>query len=146
MRDYAEAARRYAKAQHLGIEASNYATEIKLRAEREIGKMLAQTISHQGGRPRGENGAPTGTVSSPSPRLTDVGLNKKKSAKAQVIASVPDADFERHLAETQQAGEELTTASVYRLAKHKEAKEKQEHLLQAPVISPRVAVLVRVGL
>src|SRR3990167_944596 len=40
--DIAEAARVYAKAAKLGIEAANHAAEVKLRAERKAGEMLAQ--------------------------------------------------------------------------------------------------------
>jgi len=31
--------------------SQNYATEIKLRAERKVGEILKETIQHEGGRP-----------------------------------------------------------------------------------------------
>ena len=37
--DIAEAARHYAKVQGLGLESANYATEIKIRAERKMGEL-----------------------------------------------------------------------------------------------------------
>ena len=40
VRDFAEALRTYARAHDLGVEAMNYATEIKLRAERKAGELL----------------------------------------------------------------------------------------------------------
>ena len=39
--DIAQAAAEYARAAKLGLEAQNYAAEIKLRAERKAGEMLA---------------------------------------------------------------------------------------------------------
>jgi hypothetical protein len=39
--DIAQAAAEYARAARLGLEAQNYAAEIKLRAERKAGEMLA---------------------------------------------------------------------------------------------------------
>jgi hypothetical protein len=47
----AEAARHYAQVSGLGLEAQNYATEIKLRAERRMGEMLQETALYKGGRP-----------------------------------------------------------------------------------------------
>ena len=40
--DIAEAARTYAKAAKLGLEAANHAAEVKLRAERKAGELLQQ--------------------------------------------------------------------------------------------------------
>ena len=42
IRDIAEAARTYARAAKLGLEAQNHATEIKLRAERKAGELLGE--------------------------------------------------------------------------------------------------------
>lgn len=40
--DMAQAAQTYARAAKLGLEAQNHAAEIKLRAERKAGELLAQ--------------------------------------------------------------------------------------------------------
>ena len=40
--DVAEAARTYARAAKLGLEAANHAAEVKLRAERKAGELLQQ--------------------------------------------------------------------------------------------------------
>ena len=43
IRDLAEAARVYAREVQLGLEAQNDAAEIKLRAERRLGELIAST-------------------------------------------------------------------------------------------------------
>ena len=47
--DVAEAARVYARQARLGLEAQNDAAEIKLRAERRLGELLAEQDKHRGG-------------------------------------------------------------------------------------------------
>ena len=50
IRDKAEAARKYAESASLGLEAQNYAAEVKLRAERKAGELIAQLKLHGGDR------------------------------------------------------------------------------------------------
>ena len=47
--DVAEAARIYARQARLGLEAQNDAAEIRLRAERKLGELLADMDKHPGG-------------------------------------------------------------------------------------------------
>ncbi len=49
--DLAEAARVYARQARLGLEAQNDAAELRLRAERRAGELLATMEKHAGGRP-----------------------------------------------------------------------------------------------
>ncbi len=51
--DFAEAARVYARQARLGLEAQNDAAEIKLRAERRLGELLAARPKQDGGQRRG---------------------------------------------------------------------------------------------
>jgi len=50
--DVAEAARTYARAAKLGLEAANHAAEVKLRAERKAGELLRQLERASAGRPQ----------------------------------------------------------------------------------------------
>src|SRR6266567_2748500 len=47
--DFAEAARVHARQARLGLEAQNDAAEIRLRAERKLGELLASMDKHPGG-------------------------------------------------------------------------------------------------
>src|SRR6266542_5021477 len=49
--DLAEAARVYARQARLGLEAQNDAAELRLRAERRAGELLAEMQKNAGGRP-----------------------------------------------------------------------------------------------
>lgn len=50
IRDKAEALRQYIRQQKGSLEMQNQCAEIKLRAERRAGEMLAQDIPHESGR------------------------------------------------------------------------------------------------
>lgn len=94
-----EAAARVAK----NRDAEADAAVIRLRAERRLGEMLAQTKRHRGGRPK--TGSENEQVS--EPRLADIGVDRKLSARAQKLFAVPAADFDQHIAEFREEVREL---------------------------------------
>jgi hypothetical protein len=51
------------------------------------------------------------------PTLQELGITKKQSSRWQAMASVPEEDFTRHVADVNDSDEELTTAGVMRFAK-----------------------------
>ena len=53
--DIAEAARTYARAAKLGLEAANHAAEVKLRAERKAGELLTTLAEQSKPNPNGFN-------------------------------------------------------------------------------------------
>jgi hypothetical protein len=57
IRDKAEAVRKYAQSVGMGLELQNYAAEVKLRAERKAGELLAQMQLHGGDRKSAESGS-----------------------------------------------------------------------------------------
>lgn len=109
IRDKAEAARKYVESARLGLSMQNHAAEVKLRAERAAGELLAKM--KLAGGDRRSNGAARQL------RLEDLGLTKHQSSHWQRIAKVPIETFERFVQETLDGGEELTTAGVLRLAR-----------------------------
>ena len=119
IRDIAEAARVYAQAAKLGLESQNEAAEIKIRAERKAGEILAQMPKNEGYLYRGNTMLPRGN----EPVLADLGIEKMQSSRWQMVASVPDDIFEEHIAETRADGKELTTAGIVRIAKFERAKK-----------------------
>lgn len=91
-----------------GLQAQNAVVEVKLRAERKAGALLHMMIRHEGGRPR-----------KPLPEvrvLADLGITWKQSSQWQQEARVPEADFERYVTKTKEAGEELSSFGLLLLA------------------------------
>jgi hypothetical protein len=109
VRDKAEAARQYAKSAALGLHVQNLAAEVKLRAERKAGELLAQ-LSLRGGDRKSKSH--TATL-----KLADLGINRDKSARWQLEASVPESVFLEYLAAAEQAGLEITSQGLFRVAK-----------------------------
>jgi hypothetical protein len=110
--DKAEAMRIYARrAKNRGLEID--AAEIRLRAERRVGELLADArmagTRHLGGRApnlRGANAA--------KPTLAELGVDNKLSSRAQAIAGVPRAEFDRLVAAwRQRAARGEARISVY---------------------------------
>jgi hypothetical protein len=141
-RDMAEALRHYAKVKGMSTEAANYASELRLRAERKLGGMLAETIQ-RGRPPLEDNGTDPGTFFGHA-TLEELGVSKKESSFAQTIASLPEADFESHIAETKAHGEELTAAGLYRLVRDTEKYEaRHAQMIAQAQAAPVPAVIVR---
>lgn len=75
----------------MGEEAINYCRSYALEAERKIGELLKETErQHPGEYQR----LPDVTVRIP-PTLSELGLTKRESAEAQMLASMPEAIFEK---------------------------------------------------
>ena len=109
IRDKAEAVRTYAERAGLGLEQQNAAAEVRLRAERRAGEMIAKMALHGGDR--------RGTDADDRVTLGDLGVSKDQSARWQKLARVKPGDFDAHVAAVKERGEELTTAGLLRLAK-----------------------------
>lgn len=119
--DIAEAARTYARAAKLGLDAANYATEIKLRAERKAGDLLAQLERGTGpGRGKTEEKIVQSGTSFPVSEYRAVieenDIAPVTAHRWQTVATIPDEVFEQHIAETKADGDELSTAGLLRVA------------------------------
>ena len=118
--DIAEAARTYARAAKLGLDAQNHAAELKLRAERKAGELLAGLERSAGGDRRSDafqTSQPTKFESKYKETLHDTGTTYQTAHRWQTIATVPDEVFERHIVEVKAEAAELTSAGVLRVAK-----------------------------
>ena len=93
----------------MGLEMQNSAAEIKLRAERRAGEMLAKTDKHAGGRP---NKNRRHAVTSLPAKLKEMGIAKKQSSRWQTIAALPEEEFEGHVQEYKGKNKEITTAAA----------------------------------
>lgn len=86
---------RMAKDKSLEVDAA----DIRLRAERQLGTLIAAQKAdgglHQGGRPPKKTGAKKEPVFALT--LAEVGIDKKQSSRAQKLAAVPEAEFEAEM-------------------------------------------------
>lgn len=115
IRDKAEAMAAYAR-QAKDTELIQFATEIKVRAERKCGEMLAATEMNDGGRPS-KNQSDDTTGLSTTPTLADMGITKDQSSRYQQLAAMPDEHFETAVATAKNSAGEVTTAFMLREAR-----------------------------
>jgi hypothetical protein len=102
----------YAK-QAKDTQLLEHATEIRLRAERRAGELLAEAPKavggEHGGKPKidGSRSQP----SNPTPTLADLGLTKTQSAKWQRLAALPEDKFEIRVEHAKARVEGMTTSA-----------------------------------
>lgn len=111
--DQAERAAVYAR-QANDSELIKYATEIRVRAQRRAGEMLAQTEKAPAGRPAKNRSSDT--TNSPA-TLADMGITKDQSSNWQALASMSDAHFEATVEAAKDTAGEVTTAFMLREAR-----------------------------
>lgn len=107
----AEAAKAYARAAKLGLEAYNYAAEVKVRAERKAGGFLEKLEKDKGGRP-----ITVDTVSTVNSEyksvLTENGIDYRTANFWQELNKMPDDEFEELIAEMRGERPVSTRASI----------------------------------
>ena len=106
VRDKAEAVRTYVQNAKLGLDLQNQAAELKIRAERKAGRLLAKMKLRGGDRAKSQ-----------SATLKKLGIDKHQSSRWQQIASVSATKFEEWVGQSREQQSELTTVSLLRLAK-----------------------------
>lgn len=104
LRDQAEALRTYCEAAGMGLVMQNECAELKLRAERKAGEMLAAL-------PKKANQHVAGDT------LSQAGIARHQSSRWQRIASLPEGEFDAYIAETVTANRELTSAGALQRAR-----------------------------
>lgn len=115
VRDQAEALRLYVRQQGESLEMQNDIAEIKLRAERRAGELLTDMP-----RANAEDNLMRGPKlhdATSGPTLSGLGISRVQSHRWQAEASVPEEQFEEHVAEVRAAKSDLTSAGLYRLAR-----------------------------
>lgn len=121
---------RMAKDKTLEVDAA----EIRIRAERRLGEMLAAQKAH-GGLSKGAQGAGVNqhtpkelrSSTTTAPKLADAGISKDLSSRAQKLAAVPEAEFEREVGEWR----ERVTEEGRRVSARLEAAGEREQAKQA---------------
>lgn len=107
IKDKAGAIRSYMKAAGESLVVQNQAAELKLRAERKAGALLAEME-----KPVNQHGGNTML-----PLLADLGITKMQSSRWQQEAKVADDVFEKFVAKTIESGEELTQSALLKVAR-----------------------------
>lgn len=118
IRDQAEALRVLARQATDGLEMQNRCAELKLRAERKAGEMLAASDIGRGRK---------------STTLADFGIRSGQSSRWQRVAALPEADFDAYVATAFREDRELTTSGALQLARTTAA--------QDPVRRPHLEVI-----
>lgn len=117
LRDKAEAMRHYAR-QSKNHDLEIKCAELRIRAERRLGELIRDrkktTGLATGARGIGPNAVPSEYRNKPT--LTDWGVDKKLSSRAQKLAAVPEAKFEGMIGEwrgrVEKENERVTTTLI----------------------------------
>lgn len=115
IRDKAEAMAAYAR-QAKDQDLIQYATEIKVRAERRCGELTRVMDTAQGAR-RDLTTSSHAATKSKDEQLSDVGLTRQEAHRYEALAAMPAEHFETAVATAKATAGEVTTAFMLRAAK-----------------------------
>ena len=126
--DVAEAARTYARAAKLGLQAYNHAAEIKVRAERNAGEFLKR-LERGTGKNNQYSKVKNSNVESFTSEYSDVlkenAIPTTSAYRWQQLADMPELVFEKHLEDS--VGEKpITTSGVLKELKTSQRKQERE--------------------
>lgn len=143
IRDKAAALTEYAR-QANDNEMYRWATEIKLRAERKAGELLAAQVQHHGGRPAKRSSEKTVSKS-----LEELGVTKQQSSDWQKIAKIDEKEFEIAMASPViMTTKQLAAGETQRESKHgiHYSSETPEHYTPKSILDAVVACMGDVDL
>lgn len=130
IRDKAEAMAAYARQAH-DTEMIAWVTEIKVRAERRAGELLAEMPKNTGAK--GIGPIAVTSYDRNTKTLDDLGISKNESSRWQKLAAVPEDKFEQAVSAAKEIAGEVTTAAMLRAAKETQP---QKVAAPAPAIEP----------
>lgn len=108
LRNRAEAVRSWARSAAVSLEMQNRAAELKLKAERKAGQLLAGLRLRGGDRKSNGRGDRL--------MLSDLGISQNQSKRWQKEAAIAEHVFQRYIRTANQSGKEVTTAGLLRFA------------------------------
>jgi len=117
IRDKSEAMAAYAR-QAKDTELLKWATEIKVRAERRAGQMLAEMPKNPG-KLRNSSLSHDATATAEPPTLDALGVTRSDSSRWQKLAAIDEEKFEAAVAAAKDLSGEVTTAAMLRAANGK---------------------------
>ena len=137
IRDKAQAiaaAARIAKNHGMEIDAA----EIRIRAERRLGEMIAEQKRTVGLAPAGRPPKIPTRKEGITPPLRDAGIDWKLSARSQAIAAIPEKAFEATLVEHREAQQAVTSETMKKLADLQERKAEYQKSRTATEVKPEI--------
>ena len=114
IRDKAQAMAAYAK-QARDTQMVQWATEIKVRAERRCGEMLRGSAA-TGQRDRGAGGDRKSQSHDATVKLSDLGITRDQSSRYKKLAAMPEEHFETAVDTAKATAGAVTSAHMLRLA------------------------------
>ncbi len=93
-------------------ELIQYATEIKVRAERRCGELLRDTERNKGATVKGRMAVERHDTHNAT--LSDIGLTRDESSRYQQLAAMPDDHFETAVATAKATAGEVTPQAFER--------------------------------
>lgn len=132
--DQLEAVGKLAKKMAMALEDQNRIAELRIRAARKAGAILARTVK-RGGNSQGGSSAPL-----------PEGISWNQSSRWQVLAKLPEQTLMRYLAAALEAQEEATVSGFLRASKAKDlavhfSSERAEWLTPPELIKAVIDVL-----
>jgi N6-adenosine-specific RNA methylase IME4 len=128
VRNTAKAYEQYFRGAEQSREIAKDAAEIRLRAERKAGEVLAE-MAEKGERMRRQNVKSQGVTST----LDDLEITRMQSHRWQEIAKVPEEVFEEYIEEAKKSeSHELTTSALRTVAKFHRKTEQAEEIRNSP--------------
>lgn len=128
IRDKAQAMAAYAK-QARDTQMVQWATEIKVRAERRCGEMLRDSAA-TGERDRGAGGDRKSQSHDATVKLSDLGITRDQSSRYQKLAAMPAEHFETAVETAKATAGAVTSAHMMRLADELQATRELQDTLE----------------
>lgn len=119
IRDKAEAMAAYAR-QAKDTEMIQWVTEIKVRAERRAGQMLAEMPKARGELKNVSRSHDVTAIKT----LSEIGITKNESSRWQKLAAIPETQFEQAVNAAKEVAGEVTTAAMLRVERAQSAEPK----------------------
>jgi N6-adenosine-specific RNA methylase IME4 len=126
----AETLRHYAIRAGLGMAAQNRAAEIRLRAERGLGSLLA---------PVEMRGRPKNVRTANNLKLADLGVIRRVSHRAQRLATIPKKVFDTYLRDALKRKDEITTRALLSVADRRTSGERNRKRIQGAAVADLVS-------
>lgn len=136
LRSQAEALRVYAIQIQCSKETLDQIAEIKVRAERRLGQILALRPEMRGGDRRSVTFQKSidSTFDSDNSTLQTLGVTKSLSSRSQAIAGISEDQFEQRLKEIKEEGKQPTSSEMLSFAKYldreRERQERRERAVE----------------